>query len=56
MQEPMKIVLATHRKPKGTGAKQCIVEVEDTMYYIPILETLQVLLNNDAIVAEVYTL
>ena len=38
---------------KGTGLKRRCMLVEDTMMYVPILETLQVLLQNEAILSEV---
>ena len=52
-QEPVSVRLGTVRKAKGSGAKRRIVEVEEGMMYIPILETLNVLLNNEAIASEV---
>ena len=52
-QEPVSVILGTVRKAKGAGAKRRIVEVEEGMVYIPILETLNVLLNNESIASEV---
>ena len=46
-------VLGEHCRHKGSGNKRRCVLVEDIMMYVPILETLQVLLQNEAIVAEV---
>ncbi len=53
MQEPVKIVLGTERKPKGYGRKRRTIDVEETMVYVPILETLQRLLQNETVVSEV---
>ena len=47
------MALGKERRPVGGGHKRRIAEVEDTMVYIPILDTIQHLLNNDALVAEV---
>ena len=49
----MKIVLGTERRTVGCGYNRKIAEVEDTMVYVPVLSTIQCLLNNDALVAEV---
>lgn len=40
-------------KCKGSGAKRRAVEKQDEMMYVPILETLKVLLENDAVMTEV---
>ena len=40
-------------EPKGRGAKRRLVEVKDRMVYVPILQTLQVLLHNHVIRKEV---
>lgn len=53
MQEPQQIVWGTHMKPKGRGKKERLEEVKDTMVYVPILQTLQVLLHNHVIRREV---
>ena len=53
-QEPEKIVLGIVRKAKGTGHKRRLVETEDAMMYIPLLETLELLLQNETILAEVH--
>ena len=47
------MVLGKERRPIGCGHKRRVAEVEDTMVYIPILDTIQHLLNNDALIAEV---
>ena len=52
IQEPRSITLGTARKAKGIGAER-IVEVEHKKMYIPILESLSVLLKNDAVTFEV---
>ena len=53
MQMPIKVVLGTRRKAKGLGTKRQLVEVEEGFVYVPILETLQTLLNNDTVLTEV---
>ncbi len=40
---------------KGTGSKRRCVVQENTFVYIPVLKTLETLLQNDSILAEVYT-
>ena len=47
------MVLGKERRPVGCGHKRRVAEVEDTMVYIPILDTIQHLLKNDALIAEV---
>ena len=47
------MVLGKERRPIGCGHKRRVAEVEDTMIYIPLLDTIQHLLKNDALVAEV---
>ena len=49
----MKVVLGTNRRAKGSGAKRCLVEEEESFMYVPMLETLQTLLNDETILAEV---
>ena len=46
-------MLGTHRRAKGLGAKRQLVEEEESFMYVPLLETLQMLLNDDAVLAEV---
>ena len=53
MQEPEKFVLGSAREYKGVGAKRRRVEKEETMMYVPILKTLDVNLQYEAILAEV---
>ena len=55
IQEPVQIVLGRERRAIGCGHKRRVAEVEDTMVYIPILKTIQCLLNNASLVAEVKT-
>lgn len=50
---PREIILGSKWKPEGTGTKRRTVEKKDCMYYIPIIETLQTLLDNEDILAEV---
>ena len=47
-------MLGTRRKAKGHGAKPRLVEEEESFMYVPVLETLQALLNDDTILAEVW--
>ena len=54
LQEPKTVVLGTVRKPKGTSTKRRCVEVKETMLYIPILDTLNILLQNETVISEVY--
>lgn len=37
----------------GTGRKRRLVMKEDTMMYVPLLETLRVMLENEAVMTEV---
>ena len=53
MQEPVEIPLGERRVWKGRGIKRRCIVKRDCAYYIPVLETLQVLLRNEAIIAEV---
>lgn len=49
----MRVTLGERRVWKGRGPKrQCVVK-EDELMYIPVLETLQSLLQSDATMAEV---
>ena len=47
-------MLGSSRKAKGIGAKRQLVEKEDSFMYVPVLKTLEVLLNSDVVLAEVY--
>ena len=49
----MKVVLGTNRRAKGSGAKRRLIEEEECFMYVPVLETLQALLNDETILAEV---
>ena len=53
MQLPVTVVLRTERKAKGLGSKRRLVEKEESYVYIPILQTLETLLQNDMVLAEV---
>jgi len=53
LQEPVKVVLEKESRPIECRHKWRVAEIEDTMVYIPLLDTLERLLNNDALVAEV---
>ena len=41
---------------KEVGVKRWVVEVDESMVYVSILETLKVLLRNETIISEVYIL
>lgn len=51
--QPLEICLGEVRKRRGTGRKSRIVTVQETMIYVPILKTLEVLLNNETVLTEV---
>ena len=53
IQEPVKIVLGTDQRAKGLGAERRLIEEEESLMYVPVLETLQALLNDETILAEV---
>lgn len=53
MQEPIRVCLGERREWKGSGAKRRIVLKKDEMMYVPILHTLQSLLNHDSVYSEV---
>ena len=52
VQDPETIVLGTHRKMKGSGEKRC-VEVNDELKYIPLLSTLERLLQSKKVLQQV---
>lgn len=54
--DPVKILLGTKKKPQGLGSKRRLIEKEEVFVYVPILQTLQALLTNETILAEVDTL
>ncbi|XP_065887419.1 uncharacterized protein [Dysidea avara] len=51
--EPLRVVLGEYRAWKGWGAKRKCVTEQDCLMYIPILETIQSLLNNSALLSEI---
>ena len=53
IQEPKEIVLGTHHKKVRKGNKMRDVLTEDCTYYIPLLASLQQLLNNESVLEEV---
>ncbi len=53
LQEPVRVTLGEKRVWKGRGQKRQCVEVCDTFMYIPLLKTIQVLLQNSSVVAQV---
>lgn len=52
-QEPRKIVLGSKRKRVGYGPKRRLVEQDECMVYVPLLESLESLLQSDSVLAEV---
>ena len=55
LQEPQTVLLGTERQWIGSGEKRSYVEVRDEMIYVPILETIQSLLNNGNVSKQVCT-
>ena len=53
MQEPVTVKLGERHVWKGSGCSRKLVTKVDTFIYIPILQTLQALLSNKAIMSEV---
>jgi len=53
LQEPLRVVLGERRVWQGCGVKRKCVTEQDCVMYIPILETIQCLLKNDAVLSEV---
>ncbi len=53
LQKPVKVSLGVNLKPDGRGAKSRLVEKHDWLVYVPLLDTLSVLLNKRTIMAEV---
>lgn len=51
---PLKIVLGKVRKPKGIGSKRRLIEKEESFMYVPVLKTLETLLNSDVVLVEVH--
>ena len=52
-QEPVSYELGTSFKYQQTGAKRRLVEVKETCQYVPLLQNLERLLNNEDIYQEV---
>lgn len=52
--EPVRYVLGEKHTWKGTGRKRKCIKAQDTMMYVPLLDTIQILLKNKAIVTQVY--
>ncbi len=53
LQEPQKIVLGEYHKQVRKGRKLTNVLKQDTAYYVPLLQSIQQLLNNDSVLEEV---
>ena len=53
LQEPKGILLGERRKWKHSGIKRKCVSKKDYVYYVPVLDTLEALLNNQSLLAEV---
>ena len=52
-QEPVSIVLGSHPKPNEPKKDGSLRESKDVLVYIPILQTIQKLLENDSVLAQV---
>lgn len=53
MQEPKTIILGTEKKMRGSGKKRRCIEVRDEMKYIPLLSTIERLLQNKEFLQQV---
>ena len=51
--EPICVLLGERRVWKGTGSKQRCKSIEDNIIYIPLLDTLQSIFKNQAMLSEV---
>ena len=56
VKEPVKITLGVVRKPHGRGSKRRLVEKDEGFVYVPLLKTLETLLMDDGVMAEVCAL
>ena len=54
IQEPKKIKMGTRRIYRGHGRKRCQKKITDTLVYVPLLKTIQVLLKDEGIYTEVW--
>jgi len=55
-QEPKKIKLGTRRIRRGYGRKRRLLEVGDTLVYISLLKTIEIMLMDEGICTEVSAL
>ena len=55
-QEPKKIKLGAQRIFRGHGRKRRLVEVTDTLVYVPLLKTIEMLFKDEGIYTEVHIL
>jgi len=53
MQEPVQIRLGTRCTRRGHGRKRRSTQVKESMIYVPLLKTLEVLLMDEGIYTEV---
>lgn len=53
IQEPVRFCLGEKRVWKGIGRKRKCISIRDTMMYVPLLETIAILLKNGSIRAQV---
>jgi len=53
-QEPEEIVLSQHAEYRYIGGRQKMCLVKEVFHYIPILKTLQALLNQPEVLTEVH--
>ena len=56
LQEPVRVSLGKRHNCKGNGAKRRCVSKEDCFMFVPVLKTLQVLLNDKVVLSEVVKL
>ena len=53
VQEPQPVLLGTEKQWKGSGTKRSYADVREEMMYIPILKTIQNLLDDPGILKQV---
>lgn len=53
-QEPTKIKLGAKWMSRGHGRKRRLVQVTDTLVYVPLLKTIETLLKDEGIFTEVF--
>ena len=53
VQEPVQVELGSQHVMEGTGDRRRTVQEKDTFTYVPILTTIESMLQNDAVLEEV---